>query len=331
MRISRRVWLGAALLAVAAAGYWAGRARADGVPPQNALTYSGVAVSDGVPLSGPHRIAVGLWDDLASTDTAHRKCVTEAEALSVQADGRFSLPLDEPCTAAVHAGAVLYAQVDVDGTTLGRARLSAVPYALEADRASNSAGALEQRLKVLESQQASGMPTGAVSAFFGAAAPDGWLVCDGATINKATTPRYAALVDLLRGLGAAFQGPPASEALLPDLRGMFLRGQDRSRGANPDPGADTIGRLQADQLQAHTHADSGHTHADKFSTFDSTGSQIGNKVVTAGGAQALFADSGAGGSGQAQLGEPTTSSAGAPRFGGETRPKNVTVLYLIKY
>jgi len=321
------------LLVCAAAGYHIGRARADGIPAKNTLSYSGVLEKDGAPVSGKHKIQVALWDDALATDVSHQKCATVVDQATVADDGWFSLSLDAPCTAAVHATSQLWVEVALDTVSLGRAPVSAVPFAVEADRASNSAGNLEARLQALENKPAAGVPTGTIVAFFGTTIPDGWLACNGQSIDKGTTPRYKDLVDLLRAVGAAFQGTTATVALVPDLRGMFLRGQDAGRGKNPDPGADTIGLEQSDAFQAHTHVDSGHTHQDVFSSFDSAGSiaKISNTAASAtGGTLALYTQKQVGYSATAQLGEAALSTGGDPRFKSETRPSNTTVTYIIK-
>jgi hypothetical protein len=57
--------------------------------------------------------------------------------------GAFQVVLPAACTTAIHANGDLWVEVFVDGTTLGRTKLGAVPYAVEADhavRADQSAG-----------------------------------------------------------------------------------------------------------------------------------------------------------------------------------------------
>jgi microcystin-dependent protein len=64
-----------------------------------------------------------------------------------------------------------------------------------------------------------GVPTGAIMPFGGAAAPVGWLLCNGAQISSVTDPV----------LYAMFKDPVTSVAKTPDLRGEFLRGTGTSK------------------------------------------------------------------------------------------------------
>ena len=57
--------------------------------------------------------------------------------------------LPDACLAGIHASANLWSEVLVDGGSVGRAKIGAVPYAVEADTASNAAGALAQKLNTI--------------------------------------------------------------------------------------------------------------------------------------------------------------------------------------
>lgn len=88
-------------------------------------------------------------------------------------------------------------------------------------------------------------PAGAVLFFAMAAAPVGWLVCDGSLVSRAT---YAALFAAIGALYGAGDG--ATTFKLPDLRGEFLRGADGGRGV--DVGR-VLGSGQLDSLKSHDH------------------------------------------------------------------------------
>lgn len=63
-------------------------------------------------------------------------------------------------------------------------------------------------------------PSGTIIAFGGATAPEGWVLCDGSTLNRTT---YSALYS---AIGNAWgSGDGSSTFHLPDLRGKFLRGR----------------------------------------------------------------------------------------------------------
>ncbi len=73
----------------------------------------------------------------------------------------------------------------------------------------------------------------------------GWLVCDGAQIERAKYPR------LLTSIGVTYgPGDNSTTFNLPDLRGVFLRGLDATRGLDPDR---RLGSLQMGAVQTHTH------------------------------------------------------------------------------
>lgn len=156
-------------------------------------------------------------------------------------------------------------------------------------------------------------PIGAVIAFAGTQAPDGWLLCDGAAVNRAT---YG---DLYAAIGTAWgEGDAATTFNIPDMRGRFLRGTDRGAGRDPEASGrsasaaggnigDRVGTAQGDQLRGHNH-----TYNGAFTT---------ESVVTGhpqGGTATPYTFWGYGG---------TTSTAG----GAETRPINVSINYIIKF
>lgn len=104
------------------------------------------------------------------------------------------------------------------------------------------------------------IPTGTVLAFYGSAAPAGWLLCDGSSLDQST---YSALSDLLTGGTSA----PVN---LPDLRGRTIIGVGpsgntvQSDGTKPDFAEDndwTLGytggeyqhTLSEEEMPSHQH------------------------------------------------------------------------------
>lgn len=137
----------AMLCAVASlVAYQIGRARADGVPSASPLTYGGVLDDGGRPVEGVRSVSVRLWDAATGGTVA---CTTVAPTTTFTA-GRFRVTLDASCTAAVRANPNLWAEVIVDTATFPRSKVGAVPYALEAGRASGAAGPLETRIASVE-------------------------------------------------------------------------------------------------------------------------------------------------------------------------------------
>lgn len=135
---------------------------------------------------------------------------------------------------------------------------------------------------------------------------------------------------------------------LPDLRGEFIRGW--SHGEKVDLNRE-FGSKQLDSLQAHTHADRGHTHIDKGHAHQEKGSAfpefsgpthdapiINGQIIDHEDPEHIFYTKSAKAiilSGNAVLGDPVDSKskvgAGVPRLAKETRPRNVALMFCIKY
>jgi microcystin-dependent protein len=166
-----------------------------------------------------------------------------------------------------------------------------------------------------------GAPPGSIMAFMGTNVPPGWLLCDGSVVSRAT---YAGLFAVVGSSSGAGDGTTTFS--VPDLRGMFLRGNTGTRAdafADPDsssrtntaPGGNAgnaIGSAQPDAFISHSHF-------------------VGGANVWAGGPYntgfAFF--KGAYGNGQV---DPSLSGESTTGVGGnETRPKNISVNYIIKY
>jgi microcystin-dependent protein len=140
------------------------------------------------------------------------------------------------------------------------------------------------------------VPAGAVLPFAQNSAPDGWLKCNGAAVSRTT---YATL---FAAIGETYgAGDGSTTFLLPDLRGEFVRGWDDARGV--DAGR-AIGSTQADDFKAHNHdipvGYGGSYTNDRLRRHEAT-SNTG------------------------------TFTAMANTGGTDTRPRNVALLYCIKF
>lgn len=150
------------------------------------------------------------------------------------------------------------------------------------------------------------LPVGASIIWDGDNPPDGFLERDGAAIGRTT---YAALFGVI---GTRFGAGDGSTTFnLPDNRGEFLRGWDHGRGVDPDRATrtdrgdgstgDANGTRQGDSLKSHSH------------TYDGWEPGGGARVAT----EPAYTQ---------QSMVPTSA------FGGsETRPRNINVMYCIKY
>lgn len=151
--MTNRGWIagGTLLLAVVGAGSYLAGARAAGVPQRTPMTYTGVVTDlQGAPVSGSRMIELRLWD--RETGGTTPVCVVPP-APHVLVAGGFRITLPDPCVAAVREKPDLWIEVVVADKTFGRRKINAVPYAIEAERATNAGGALETRLAGLEASK----------------------------------------------------------------------------------------------------------------------------------------------------------------------------------
>lgn len=299
-------------------GYNQMRARADGIPAMRPLTYAGTLEEGGAPVNGSRNIRLTIWDMAAGGGSTNMRCVTTTATPTPVTNGRFQIVLDEACAPAVRSTPDLWLEIEVNGATIGgRTKLSAVPFAIEANRANELTPAASNAL----------VPTGTVVAFAGRPerVPAGWLLCDGRSVTRAM---YSALFD---SIGTA-HGGDGTNFNLPDYRGRFLRGVDSGAMRDPDrttrtaanPGGnagDAVGSLEGDAYRSHTHGvtDPGHSHV---------------QATTAGGGG--YTELGTGSAGADYVPATRTAidttgisiqTAGA----AETRPINAAVNYIIKF
>jgi hypothetical protein len=127
-------------LSAVSLAYFAGRARAAGIPATTPMTYSGVLTDmAGTPLTGSKNIQIQFWD---AATAGNSTCMVGPASQMLNA-GAFQVALPDTCTAAVHGSPDQWVEVFVDGASLGRTKLGAVPYAVEADKAKSAATAAQ--------------------------------------------------------------------------------------------------------------------------------------------------------------------------------------------
>jgi microcystin-dependent protein len=173
----------------------------------------------------------------------------------------------------------------------------------------------------------SGYDVGEIKYFAMNTAPIGYLKANGAAISRTT---YS---DLFTAIGTTFgSGDGSTTFNLPDLRGVFPRGWDDSRGY--DTGR-TFGSYQADDNKAHTHtgttaSDGVHTHSVTYPPLNYAAGglsqtqlqTVSNPGTTGSGNSFATTDSQG-----AHTHTLTTDSTGAT----EVKVKNVALLACIKY
>jgi hypothetical protein len=153
-----------------------GRAGAEGIPTAEPLHYAGELIENGVPVDDTRAVVLTLWSHATATDAGSKKCETSAPATAIM-KGSFRVALDPACVAQIRSTPDLWIEPVVGGKSLGRRKIGAAPYAIEADHAataSEAIGALNTRIAALEQKLAavsSGLgplvQTGSVSAGVG--------------------------------------------------------------------------------------------------------------------------------------------------------------------
>lgn len=176
--------------------------------------------------------------------------------------------------------------------------LGSIPYPLEASKNLSDVpdkGIARTNLDVYSKAEsdAAGQP-GAVVAFARNTAPTGWLKANGAAVSRTAYARLFAAIGTTFGVGDGF-----NTFNLPDLRGEFVRGWSDGRNVDTDR---VLGSNQADDLKSHSH---------KYSR---TGSGTNVNFGSYGPNSNTISDF------------DTT-----PTGGSETRPRNVALLYCIKF
>jgi hypothetical protein len=190
--------------------------------------------------------------------------------------------------------------------------------------------------------QPPGIPVGTIWAYMGDGtdlddlAMGGWYLCRGqaiSSLSELTTDEK----NELEGLFTRSNKPNPTS--LPDLRGMFLRGADESSGNDPNrstrTGGDNVGSYQDDNFREHNHSGlsdwAGNHDHDLYTVNDDYNASGGSNYPT----QQKFSAAGYDSVGD-KIWTNATEFTGNHRHGiswdggNETRPKNVSVNYIIK-
>ena len=171
----------------------------------------------------------------------------------------------------------------------------------EANNAWIDLGVLNQ--SSLSFAPANAVPIGAVNTFAMNSAPSGWLSCDGSAVSRTTYSGLFSAVGTTYGTGDG-----STTFTLPDLRGEFVRGLDNGRGV--DSGR-ALGSAQADEFKEHSH--DAYAQTDGSTSFD---------------IPVLYPSAGMAGT---KNNSAWKSNVIQDTGGTETRPRNIALLYCIKY
>ncbi len=146
----------------------------------------------------------------------------------------------------------------------------------------------------------------------------GWALCDGSTLQINLYPELYQSIGTLYNTGSEDE----DHFTLPDYRGYFLRGDSGDTNNDPDKDtrkladettSDSVGSIQEDALQSHTHG------------YDNE-SSIAMITTTSGSVEVALKKN-------SDTTPPKDDPSGdeSVRVSTETRPKNIYVNYLIKF
>jgi microcystin-dependent protein len=181
---------------------------------------------------------------------------------------------------------------------------------------------------VLTWQAVQGVPSGSVFTHASTTLPSGYLECNGAAVSRTT---YAALFS---AIGTTWGSTSGSNFKVPDLRGEFVRGFDNGRGI--DSGR-SFAASQGSQYQQHTHTasatssvtDPGHTHSwdrqdaqndQGYRPWPASNNDCKKTVVQTGSST----------TGISVSTSVTVNNSGGTGNSSETRPRNISMIYIIK-
>jgi len=178
------------------------------------------------------------------------------------------------------------------------------------------------------------VPVGTVAAFTGEHVPAGWLPCDGQALRRGDWPELFRAIGTSHGTGVSMLGVREADFNLPDYRGRFLRGVDAGEDGTPagvDPAAESRSAARAGTGNAGNRIGSYQPDAtalprDPLQPFRT----VVALPVAAGTALRRPAPPGAASDTVAVLGSATTHRYLLTGGDAETRPRNVSVRWMIR-
>lgn len=156
-----------------------------------------------------------------------------------------------------------------------------------------------------------GAPTGAIIQFGAAAAPTGWLLCDGSSVLRTT---YSTLYGVI---GTTYGSADGTHFTLPDLRGRVAVGLGTNALVNALANSDGV--VVGNRRPKHRHSTHTHTYDDTYNSA-SGGLYIGTSPIP---------------SGSAQVGSPSRATSATDGGSGTSTdsldaPAYLVVNYIIK-
>lgn len=179
-------------------------------------------------------------------------------------------------------------------------------------------------------------PVGTIQAFAFNRIPNGWMICDGRSLDPKVYN------ELFLAIGTTFGGDGEISFAVPDLRGRFVRGWNSGVGNNDKERQ--FGSLQEDALQNHQHqfninkilvnSSGEHSHTARATTIEISEGVLSDvkvlKWLSSGGSDSGETSSNGGHNHQLTLVSNPISNAINANCAHESRPVNIALLYCIK-
>lgn len=168
-------------------------------------------------------------------------------------------------------------------------------------------------------------PVGVIQMYGAAAAPSGWLLCNGAAVSRTTYAALFAVVGTTFGVGDG-----STTFNVPDLQGRFPVGLGTHGDVNAlgdNEGEATVGN----RTPAHTHTGPSHTHTQNSAAGGSDRSTGGTGIIApsnSGGA--MRTDPGPATGAETFIVPQTGVAAGGTGATGSTKVPYLTVNFIIK-
>lgn len=254
--------------------------------------------------------------DFVNTKAIEAEQNAQSTASDVQSTATNKQAAQDAATTATNQAGIATTQAGLAADAKTEAESARDIAIAKADEAASSAASID--MASLMEMIASATPAGTVITTAMTTAPSGYLKCDGSEVSRSTYP------GLFTAIGTTFgDGDGATTFTLPDMRGVFARGFDDGRGIDSER---VFGSYQEDDNKEHSHTGStsttgAHTHS--------------TNIVASSGYidswKAVYLEAGST--------KMTTSSSGNHSHslninnsgGSESRPKNIALLYCIKY
>ena len=255
---------------------------------------------------GKHAVTITLNDDGEIVVKANKLEVenitaTSIDATNLSSDSLITSELSSSTSSLGSATSTSLASTDISAT--GTSSLSSTTVT---------------DFEIIAKKNALSIPAGSILPFAGSVVPQGYLLCDGSSIDAVSSTKYTALWN---AIGTTYGGLAKSNFNVPNLKGYFLRGSSD---------LNSVGTFQSDAtavngLSASSSSAGEHSHRVGLDMYGS--GNLSNAIAYAG------STSGRDESYSSHVMESSGNHTHSISLSGdaETRPMNMSVNYIIKY